>query len=299
MLYLEFEEMFPTEEAVIDYFIKIRYPYGVTCPHCSEKHLVYPRKGEPKMFECKACHNSFSVFRDTIFEQTKADMRKWFFAINQMVEDKKGISALQLSRQIGGSYRTSWRMLKLIRRAMGNEEEKELFEAIVEIDETYIGGKPPKDKDKRRKRGRGTNKTPIIGVKEWSSGKVRAIVAKRDGKNRTLTGKQLLEFIRTACKPTTTIISDEFSGYRVLNHHKTEFFHLTINHSLRQYSDHEGTHTNGIESVWELIKRGLYGVYHHVDVKYLQDYINEFSFRLNNKDNPDVFDTLLKQTIYQ
>jgi transposase-like protein len=204
--------------------------------------------------------------------------------MNQMITDKKGVSAKQLQRQIGGSYETSWRMSKLIRQAMGNEEEKKLFEAIVEIDETYIGGKSRKndDPDKKRKRGRGTLKTPVIGVKERSSGKVRAVVAKRDGQNKTLTGKQLLEFIRTACKPTTTIISDEFTGYRVLNHHKTEFFHLTINRSLRQYSDHRGTHTNGIESVWALIKRGLYGMYHHVSVKYLQSHINEFCFRLNN-----------------
>jgi hypothetical protein len=154
------------------------------------------------------------------------------------MEDKKGTFGKQLQRQIGGSYETSWRMLKLIRQVMGNEEEKGLFEAIVEIDATYIGGKPRKGDtpDKKRKRGRWTLKTPVIGVRELSSGKVRAVVAKRDGKNRTLTGKQLLEFIRTACKPTTTIISDEFSGYRVLNHHKTEFLHLTIDHPLGQYS---------------------------------------------------------------
>jgi hypothetical protein len=151
-----------------------------------------------------------------------------------MVEDKKGISGKQLQRQIGGAHETSWWMLKLIRQAMSNEEEKELFEAIVKIDETYIGGNPRKgdDPDKKRKRGKGTLKTPVIGVRERSSGKVRAIAAKRDEQNKTLTGEQLLEFIGTACKPTTTIISDEFSEYNILNYRKTEFFHLTINHSL-------------------------------------------------------------------
>ncbi|MDR3102323.1 MAG: IS1595 family transposase, partial [Methanocalculaceae archaeon] len=123
------------------------------------------------------------------------------------------------------------------------------------------------------RRGKRHIKTPVVGIKERSSSHVKIVVAKRDG-------RQLLEFIRTACKSTTTVITDKFSGYNVLNNQKTKFFLLTINHSLGQYSDHKGTHTNGIESVWALIKRGLYGMYHHVSVKYLQNYINEFCFRL-------------------
>jgi hypothetical protein len=164
------------------------------------------------------------VFSGTVMENTHSDIRNWFFAMNQMVSDKKGISTMQLQWQIGGQYRTSWRMLKQIRTAMGNEAFQEMFEAIVEIDETYIGGKPRKEKrngededneKKSPKRGRGTNKTPVVGVKERSSGKVHAVVALPDENNHKRTGKQLLGIVQSVCKPHTTIVSDEFSGYNI------------------------------------------------------------------------------------
>jgi hypothetical protein len=116
--------------------------------------------------------------------------------------------------------------------------------------------------------------------------------------NKTLTGRQFLEFARTACRPTTTIISDELPEYRVRNHHETEFLHLTIDHPLGRHSDHKGAHTNEIKSTWALIKSGLYEIYHHVSVKYSQNYVDEFCFKLNNRKSKNVFDTLLKQAIF-
>ena len=304
-------ELFPTEEAVIEHFIKIRYPNGVSCPHCGATFKVYHRKDRPKLFQCCNCDNHFSIFKDTIFEKTRVDLRKWMLAINFMVNDKKGASALQLQRYIGGSYETSWRMMKQIRKAMGNEETRELFEAIVEVDETYIGGKPRKDNDSKgkggnggleedssepkSKRGRGTDKTPIIGIKERSQGRVYAKVALPNEQGQKLTGKQLLNVISSACSKDATVITDNLSSYNILD--RKGYVHLTINHSAGQFSDGNGKHTNGIEGFWALFKRGVYGMYHHISVKHMQKYVDEFVFRQNNRKNKDAFNTLLEQCV--
>ena len=147
MNFIRFNRMFPTEEKVIQYFIKKRYPGGVRCNHCgSEK--VYQRRNTPKAFSCNGCHNPFSIFKDTIFEKSNTDLRKWFYAIHLMLNSKKGISGLQLKREIGVTYKTAWRMLKQIRMAMGNKKPDIFFDAIVEIDETYVGGKPRKKNER-------------------------------------------------------------------------------------------------------------------------------------------------------
>lgn len=293
----EFLAKFPTEESIIEHFIQIRYKTGICCPHCG-CNKVYHRHTLPKKFKCSECNNDFSIFTNTIFEKSSTDLRKWFLAIHFMMNDKKGISALQLQREIDVTYKTAWRMLKQIRSAMGNTENEKIFTAIVEIDETYVGGKPRKqakeksDKDDKNKRGRGTSKTPVIGLKERNSNKVYAKVALPNKAGKKLTGKQLLKIIEQVCKDKTTVISDEFRSYGILDKKDSNFFHLVVNHSLGEYS-RNGIHTNGIESFWALLKRGIYGMYHQVSEKYLQFYVNEFCFRLNNRKNENSFDTLL------
>jgi transposase-like protein len=236
-------------------------------------------------------------------------MRKWFYAIHLILNDKKGISGCQLQRELGVTYKTAWRMLKQIREAMGNVDMKKAFEVFVEIDETYIGGKPRKENKKldnapggnpKSKRGRGTNKTPVIGVKERSTQKVYAKVALPNEEGQKLTGKQLLSVLDEVCKDDTTVVSDDFTGYKILDN-KTEnnFLHLTVNHSEGQYSAGNGIHTNSIEGFWSLVKRQFIGTHHHYSVKYMQKYINEMVFRQNNRKNPLVFDKLLGQTVLQ
>ncbi len=204
---------------------------------------------------------------------------------------------MQLQRQTGVTYKTAWRMLKQIREVMGNDCGKEMFEAIVEIDETYVGGKPRPGDKKEHKRGRGSNKTPVVGLKERTSSKVVAQVAMPNKEGKKLSGKQLLSIIDRVVKDDSLIISDEFRSYGILDKKDSNYFHFTVNHSLGEYSNKRGVHTNGIESFWALVKRGIYGSYHHVSVKYLQSYINEFSFRQNNKDNPMIFEKLLERCI--
>ena len=191
---------------------------------------------------------------------------------------------MQLKRELGmGSYSSAWRMLHQIRKAMEKEEYKETFEAIVEIDETYVGGKPRKDnnhsddnKDKdngnKPKRGRGTSKTPVIGVKERSTGKVHAVVANYNEDGKQLSGKQLFSVLKKVCKKNTTVMTDQFAGYNILDKENDCNF----------------------VRFWAVLKRGVYGVFHNVSVKYMQKYVNEFCYRLNHRDNNEAFASLVK-----
>lgn len=213
----EFNEKFPSEAKIIDRFIKIRYGDKVRCNHCrSEK--VYQRKKNNKVFDCNSCGNTFSVFKNTIFEKTTTDLRKWMYAIQLFLNSRKGISGYQLQRKISVTYKTAWRMLKLIREAMGNVKHGKTFEAIVEIDETYVGGKPRKrnkkdDNDRRNKRGRGTKKNPVVGIIDREKKKVYAKVSLSNKEGKKLSGNQLLATLNEICKSDAIVITDEFRGY--------------------------------------------------------------------------------------
>jgi len=301
MNFFDFQAKFPTEQAVVDYFIKVRYAYGIFCPHCGSVERIYYKRTRPKLFSCHNCNNDFSIFTGTIFEHSSTDLRKWFYAINRMAHvGRKGVSALQLKREIGCTYKTCWRMLKLIRIAMGNTEDSEIFEAIVEIDETYVGGKPrkgnnPNEMGHLNKRGRGTRKTPVVGVIERSSKKVVARVMHHNKEGKRLTGKQLLGILEEACKNGTTVMTDQFKGYNILDHRNcNNMIRLAIDHT-KGYANGI-IHTNHIESFWALLKRGLHGIYHHVSVKYLQKYVDEFVFRMNNRTDT-AFAVLVRRSI--
>jgi transposase-like protein len=166
-------------------------------------------------------------------------------------------------------------MLRLIREAMGNGDMKD-FSVFVEVDETYIGGKPRKENGKpKAKRGRGTSKTPVVGVIERGTGKVRAKVMLPDAAGKKLSGKQLLEAVKGACAEGTTVATDDFRSYGILDRKGSLFYHVTVNHSLGQFSAGDGIHTNTIESFWSLLKKQYLGAHHHYSVKYMQGYLDE------------------------
>lgn len=304
MTFLQLIKKFPTENSVIEYYLKIRYPNGVCCNHCGSIK-VYQEHGRKKVFKCNDCHNTFSPFKGTIFEKSSTDLRKWMYAIHMFLNSKKGISGLQLQREIGVTYKTAWRMLQQIRLAMGNAENKEFFDTIVEIDETYVGGKPRKDNDHDdnnngsgktgNKRGRGTDKTPIVGVIDRNNKKIYAKVAMPNEKGQKLTAKQLMDILKVVSKQenNNVIMTDEFRSYNPLA--KNDFIHLRVDHT-KAFSDNNGTHTNNIESFWATLKRGVYGIYHHISVEYMQRYVDEFCFRYNNRGN-DMFDLVLQQSV--
>lgn len=187
---------------------------------------------------------------------------------------------------------------------MGNAENKEFFDTIVEIDETYVGGKPRKDNEHDNKpkgtgtgakRGRGTDKTPVVGVIDRNNKKIYAKVAMPNEKGQKLTAKQLMDILKVVSKQenNNVIMTDGFRSYNPLA--KNDFIHLRVDHT-KAFSDNNGTHTNNIESFWATLKRGVYGIYHHISVKYMQKYVDEFCFRYNNRGN-DMFDLVLKQSV--
>lgn len=200
-------------------------------------------------------------------------------------------------------------MLHLIREIMGKEEYKDCFEAIVEVDETYVGGKPRKENvhneretnEKFNKRGRGSSsKTPVIGVKERNSGRVHCVVATANANGQKLTGKQLLKVLNDACKEGTTVMTDQYSGYNVIDEGRIEntkkFIRIMVNHEV-EFSKGDGKHTNGIESFWAIVKRGVHGIYHHVSVRHMQTYMDEFCFRMNHRKIEDGFASLVKLSV--
>lgn len=300
MTYFEFTKRFPNENAAIDYLVSQKYKDGYVCPKCGCVHKrIYHQKYDHRKLYCNNCKSEFSALTGTIFENTHLDIRMWLYAINLVIVSKKGVSALQVKRELGmGSYNSAWRMMHQIRSAMKNENTKQMFEAIVEIDETYVGGKPRKSNDEneqKSKRGRGTSKTPVVGVKERNSGKIHAVVALPNEKGQQLSGKQLLKVLNDVCKENTTVMTDQFSGYNILNNgveNTKKLIRIMIDHNVA-YSLGNEIHTNGIESCWAVLKRGVYGIFHHLSVKYMQNYIDEFCFRLNNRDCKDGFEKLV------
>lgn len=280
-------EQFPAENDCIAHLEQVRWPKEPRCPYCnSSKSTPLPKEHR---YHCNSCNTSYSVTVGTIFHKTKIDLQKWFLAISLILNAKKGISSRQLARDIEVHRNTAWYVQMRIRRAM--VEQRELLQGIVEVDETYVGGKPRKenvdDPDKpKNKRGRGTKKIAVVGAIE-RDGKVTAKVPKN------LTAKSLNSFIREKVEiQNATVITDEFSGYC-----KLKYFvkHETINHKVAYVCGN--IHTNSIESFWAILKRGIIGQYHKVSVRHLGKYIDEFCYRFNNRKNPAVFELTLSRAV--
>jgi transposase-like protein len=230
--------------------------------------------------KCKAkeCRKQFTVTIGSIFEDTHISCRQWLIAFHLMVSSKKGVSALQLQRNLGlGSYRTAWHLAHRIREAMKKEPLAGMLQGIVEADETYVGGKPRPGTGKH-KTGAGTDKTPVM------------VLVERDGKSLVrpldrVTSKNLKGTIEATVAKSAIIMTDQLGLYRGLN--KTFARHEKVNHSIRQYAKRvEGgliAHVNTAESFFALLKRGHYGVFHQLSKKHLHRYCNEFGFRWDHR----------------
>jgi len=270
---------FPTADDCLSHIETVRWKGRPMCPYCTSDRATKAKTDW--RYHCNACNTSFSVTVNTIFHHTHLDLQKWFLAIALILNAKKGISARQLARDIEVNRNTAWYLGMRIRRAMLDVGERELLTGIVEMDETYIGGKPRKG-GPPLKRGRGTKKQPVVGMIE-RGGKVRAQMAKRDS---GLSAKSLSKLVRQNVDiATATIYTDEHAGYLRLSDFVN---HGVINHKV-WYVDGD-CHTNSIESFWALLKRGIVGQYHKVSLRHLPQYINEFCYRFNNRKRADVFD---------
>ena len=266
-----------------EYLEALRWPDKVSCPRCqsTKTSRVYERK----VFDCDSCRYQFSVLAGTVFQDTKLPLSTWFAATYLMCESRKGISANQLKRMIGGSYKTSWYLCHRIRAAM-KETNPEPLGGTVECDETYVGGR----KRGACVRGRGAQKEVVFGIKQ-RGGELRFFHAD-DCKSGTLS-KYIKENLSG---DVDVIMTDDFMSYpnAIARAGHSRSKHKTINHSSGVYVDGDIT-TNGIESAFSLLKRGIIGTWHKISAKHLEAYLNEMSFRFNNRQNPYLFrDTMQK-----
>lgn len=270
------------------YLEKIVWPNGPVCPHCKCQNVTRMqgeahRKG---LFQCNhaECRQQFTVTVGTVMESSKVSLVNWIMAFHLLCSSKKGFSALQLQRELNlGSYKTAWFLMHRIRHAMDQGQMHEPLSGEVEVDEAYIGGKPRPGSGKDHKRGRGTEKAPIV------------VLVERDGSARCkpvqrVDGATLKSEIVENVNNEATILTDEYGAYNGIGQ-SFKGGHRQVMHSRKQYSyrDHNGMtiNTNTAESYFALIKRGHFGVYHSMSKQHLGRYCVEFEFRWNYRKTND------------
>jgi len=270
----QFNKQFPDDNACLEWLRYKLYPQKIYCPIC-KKPTKHHRIKSRKAYGCDYCGHQISPTANTIFHDSPTSLRLWFYAIYLMSTTRCGVSAKQIQREIGVTYKTAWRMFHQIRSLL--QEDHEPASGEFEVDETYIGGK-----NKPGKRGRGAGgKTPVLGVAQ-RKGKVSASIP------TSLKTSTVVPLIKERVLPESMVYTDEFPTYDYLKEHG--FKHKRIHHKSKVWVVGDA-HTNTIEGFWSLLKRGINGVYHAVSQKHLQSYINEYAFRYNhrNDDSPMFF----------
>jgi len=270
----ELFELFPDAESARAYLESRRWPDGPRCPVCAKGERIGARKDG--YYRCHVCREDFTVRTGTIFERSHVPLHKWLYAMYLLVTARKGISSLQLSKQIGVTQKTAWFMLHRLREACGGDKGVDKLRGIVEVDETHVGGREAnKHEHKKLRKGRGAvGKTTLVGLRERGGRTVTERVDATDA--NTLQGA-----IYRHVEVGSTVHSDEAAAYSGLG--SLFYGHESVNHTSGEYARGDVT-VNSIESVWAVLKRGLIGVYHHASPKHLGRYADEFAFRLNAGD---------------
>lgn len=292
----DFNKDFPDEDSCLNHILHMVYPEGVMCRNCNEvrpHHKLTNRKA----YSCDYCGTHVYPLAGTIFEKSSTPLKSWFYAMYLMASTRCGISAKQLERELGVTYKTAWRMFTQIRKLFDEDDGK--LSGTIEVDETWVGGKPryrngekppvgADGKGKRGPRAAGHRKqlSTVVGAVE-RGGRVRVQVL---GAGAKVTKANVLPLVNAHVLPASTVYTDEAYVYNTLN--AKGYQHRRIHHSARVYVDGD-VHTNSIEGFWALPKNGLRGVHHSVSEKYLQTYANEYAFRYNHrKDDAPMFETI-------
>jgi len=258
----------------------LRWPKGPVCIHCGHDRVyrLTPRPtskspGRNGLLKCAKCRRQFTVLKGTIFESSHITCAQWVMAIYLMCASKKGISACQLERMLNLSYKSAWFLAHRVRHMMTEGPFAKVLSGDIEVDETYVGGKPRYGTGKH-KTGRGTKKTPVVALVQRDGG-VKTRVVDR------VNAKTLHAAILENVDKDSRIVTDEWPGYRGIGKHYGGR-HFFVNHSAKQYVNGP-IHTNTVESFFALLKRGVVGSFHHVSRKHLHRYANEFAFRWTNR----------------
>jgi transposase-like protein len=296
------EKRYQDEDAAREHLEKTRWPEGPICPHCGVIGEAFRLQGKTTrkgLWKCSACREPFTVTIGTIFEDSKIPLHKWLLAIHLMCSSKKGISAHQLMRNLDlGSYRTAWFMAHRIRWALGQEPMASKLAGIVEVDDTWIGGKQrigsgrdEKGVSVRVGKDPNSNKSCVLSALQ-REGDVRSIVYQR------VTGMNARPAVEQFIQSGSHIMTDSASR---LKFGKRGWKHSTVDHSKKEYARHEDgltITTNTVEGYFSIIKRGIHGVYHHVGKHYLDQYLREFDYRYNVRklDDQERFTLAVKKT---
>ena len=288
---IEIFQNFQTQEQAVDYLEGVRWRGRPVCPYCKSEKVGRHASGDraSMRWQCRECTRAFAVTVGTIFHGTHISLKNWFLVLGLMLNAKKSASAYQIARDLGMRRPTVWSMMHRVRTAMTDDaEQAALMYGIVEADEVYIGGKPRKGNGGRNgkpaKRGRGTSKTPVVGIMERGG----RVVARAFDK-RNLTTKGLRKFIQCFVDcDASVLMTDEYSGYSGMS---KIMEHATVNHQV-EYANGI-IHTNSIEGFWSLVKRAWYGSHHRYSVKFIDLYMAEACYKFNTRKSPVSLETAL------
>jgi transposase-like protein len=276
---VDINTLFPTEDKCQELLVRLRWPEGPRCLRCNGPAVEL--ETEKRLFYCKDCDYQFSVASGTVFNDSHLPLTKWFLTTHLLCEAKKGMSACQIQRTVGMSYKTAWYLCHRIRHAMA-QADKPMLDGQVEMDVTYVGGK----NRGQGKEARWENKNVVVGIRK-RNGDLRFFHSK-DAKSGTLA-----KFIReNISEDVEVMFTDDAPANPVAMRKAGVKNHKTINHSAGSYVNGD-IHTNTVESAFSLLKRGIMGTWHKISAKHLQAYLNEMSFRFDRRNNPNLFvDTL-------
>lgn len=258
---------FPDDDACLEWLKDALCPDGIVCPH-EQRVTPHHKIRKRKSYSCAFCGRHFHPTASTIFHKSSTPLTSWFYVIYLIANTRAGISAKQIERELGVTYKTAWRMLNQIRKLMGDDSDRLAGE--VEVDEMYLGGNP-----QRRSTARRHNHQVVFGmVERGGRAKVRHV--------RSSGVRVLLPEIDNNVEPTAVIYSDDYGSYKTLS--RRGYVHHTVNHSKRQYVSGR-THTQNVENLWSHMKRGIKGVYRSVSPKHLQSYVNEYAYRYSHRND--------------